>query len=191
MRTPKWRLRSRTEFVRTRASRCGVWPSLRSRSATQAEGKRARATKSLLSRAITLLARRDHSRAELSRKLARYLGDDGAAELEHVLGELSRNGLLSDERFAAAVARSRSQRFGDARIRYDLRRFGVADDLSAAALANLVGSETARAREVRSKRFSARPTSAAERARQARFLQSRGFSLDAIYQVLRNGTDPE
>lgn len=138
-----------------------------------------------------MLARRDHSRAELSRKLARYLGDGDSAELERVLGELGRNGLLSDERFAAAVARSRSQRFGDARIRYDLRRFGVSDDLSAAALANLAISETARAQEVRSKRFSEPPTSAAERAKQGRFLQSRGFSLDSIYEVLRNRTDAD
>ena len=139
-----------------------------------------------------MLARRDHSRAELSRKLARYIGeDDGPAELERVLSELGRNGLLSDERFASAVARSRSQRFGDARIRYDLRRFGVADDLTSAALAKLAGSEAMRAREVQLKRFAALPASAAERAKQARFLQSRGFSLDSIYQVLRGRTAAE
>ena len=150
------------------------------------------ASKSLLSRAIALLARRDHSRAELCRKLAPYVGDDAAgAELERVLDELGRNGLLSDERFAGAIARSRAHRFGDARIRYDLRRFGIADDLSAAALSNLAGSEAVRAREVRSKRFPGLPTSAAERAKQARFLQSRGFSLDSIYQVLRGRIDIE
>jgi regulatory protein len=137
-----------------------------------------------------LLARRDHSRAELSRKLARYVGDDDdPAELDRVLDDLGRNGLLSDERFAGAVARIRAQRFGDARIRYDLRRFGIADDLSAAALARLAGSEAARAQQVRSKRFADLPTTAAERAKQARFLQSRGFSLDSIYQVLRGRTD--
>jgi regulatory protein len=136
-----------------------------------------------------LLARRDHSRAELSRKLVRHIReDDDPAEISRVLDELGRNGLLSDERFAGAVARSRSQRFGDARIRYDLRRFGIADDLSAAALARLAGSEVARAGAVRSKRFSALPASAAERAKQARFLQSRGFSLDSIYQVLQGRT---
>jgi regulatory protein len=149
-------------------------------------------SRSLQSRAITLLARRDHSRAELSRKLSHYIGvDNDPAELGRVLDELDRTGLLSDERFAGAVARTRSQRFGDARIRYDLRRFGVADDLSAAALAKLAGSEVGRAREVRSKRFAGLPTSAAERAKQARFLQSRGFSLDSIYQVLRDRTDAE
>lgn len=137
-----------------------------------------------------MLARRDHSRAELSRKLSRYVGDhDDSAQLDRVLDDLQRNGLLSDERFAGALARSRSQRFGDARIRHDLRRFGIADDLSAAALATLAGSEVARAQEVRSKRFAGLPTSAAERAKQARFLQGRGFSLDSIYQVLRGRTD--
>ena len=108
-----------------------------------------------------------------------------------MLDELGRSGLLSDERFAGAVARSRSQRFGDARIRYDLRRFGIADDLSAAALAKLAGSEAARAREVSSKRFPGLPKTAAERAKRARFLQSRGFSLDSIYQVLRGRIDVE
>lgn len=113
------------------------------------------------------------------------------AELECVLDELDRNQLLSDERFAAAVTRSRSKRFGDARIRHDLRRFGVADDLSATALSKLAGSEPARAREVWAKRFTELPTSAAERAKQARFLQSRGFSFDSIIKVLRGRSDGE
>jgi len=151
-----------------------------------ARGKPAR---SLLSRAIALLARRDHSRAELSRKLARYLDEpDDADQLASVLDELDRNGLLSDQRFATAVTRSRSNRFGDARIRHDLRRFGVANDVSVAALATLAGSEVARASEVWSRRFKALPASAAEHAKQARFLQSRGFSFDSILQVLRGRT---
>lgn len=160
--------------------------SRRSEAETNAESRRNKPQRSLTSRAIALLARRDHSRAELARKLARPVGDEaGPAELERVLDELSRNGLLSDERFAAAVLRTRVQRFGDARIRHDLRRFGVADETSAAALATLAGSEVARAQQVWSKRFTTLPTSAAARAKQARFLQSRGFSLDSIFRVLR------
>ena len=154
--------------------------------------QRKNASKNLLTRAIALLARRDHSRAELARKLARYVADgDDPAELAGVLDELARTGLLSDVRFAGAVSRSRAQRFGDARIRYDLRRFGVADEVTTAALFELAGSEAQRARAVRSKRFTGLPTSAAERAKQARFLQSRGFSLETIYQVLRVPTDIE
>ena len=137
-----------------------------------------------------MLARRDHSRAELSRKLTRHVRDDAQLEEVHrVLAELDRNGLLSDERFAGVLARTRAQRFGDARIRYDLRRFGIADDLAAATLAGLSGTEVLRAELVRSKRFAELPSSAAERAKQSRFLQSRGFSLDAIGQVLRGRID--
>ena len=173
-------------------SPCEVLPLRRSDPDTRTERQRTPATKSLLSRAIALLARRDHSRAELSRKLARHIrDDDDPGEIARVLDELDRNGLLSDERFAGAVARSRSQRFGDARIRYDLRRFGIADDLSVAALASLAGSEVERAGAVRSKRFAELPETAAERAKQARFLQSRGFSLDSIYQVLRGRINAE
>ena len=158
----------------------------RERGARSPQRQRAKPSRSLLSRAIALLARRDHSRAELSRKLSRYVAEgDDPAELVRVLGELERNQLVSDERFAAGVARRRSQRFGDARIRHDLRRFGVADETSAAAVASLAGTEVARAHQVWSKRFAAAPASAAERGKQARFLQSRGFSLDAILQVLR------
>ena len=148
--------------------------------------------KSLLSRAVALLARRDHSRAELYRKLSRHVRDDDElGEIDRVLDELDRNGLLSDERFASAIVRSRSQRFGDARIRYDLRKFGVADDVSAATLSALSVTEVSRADAVRSKRFAALPASAAERAKQARFLQARGFSLDSIYRVLRGRPDTE
>ena len=159
--------------------------------ARSASGQRKKPSRSLLSRAIALLARRDHSRAELARKLAPYVVDGDPSQLERALDELARTGLISDARFASAVSRSRSQRFGDARIRYDLRRFGVADDLSAAALAQLGGTEAERASAVRSKRFARFPVSPAERGRQARFLQSRGFSLDTIYQVLRAPPDVE
>jgi regulatory protein len=117
--------------------------------------------------------------------------EDEPEEIDRVLDELDRNGLLSDERFATALVRSRSQRFGDARIRYDLRKFGVADDASAAALSKLSQTEVSRADAVRSKRFAALPVSAAERARQARFLQARGFSLDSIYRVLRGRAEGE
>lgn len=133
-----------------------------------------------------MLARRDHSRAELARKLVRYVEEDGdATEVDRVLDQLERDGLMSDERFARGVANNRARRFGDARIRHDLRRFGVSNDVSGSALQTLNGSELARARGVWSRRFGALPLNAAERAKQARFLQQRGFSLDTVFKVLR------
>ena len=168
----------------------GARPLPRSRPSDQS--KRAAPPRSLLSRAVALLARRDHSRSELARKLARYIGsEDDAREIERVLDELQRSGLLSDQRFANAVTRTRSPRFGDARIRHDLRRLGVADEASAAALQSLAGSELRRAREVWARRFAVPPASRAERGRQARFLQSRGFSIETILAVLRGKADTE
>ncbi len=138
-----------------------------------------------------MLARRDHSRAEVARKLVRYVDDGDFAEIERVLDELEHNGLLSDERFAGAVTRTRAQRFGDARIRHDLRRFGVADETSVAALQALSGSEVSRGLEVWSRRFSALPASKEERAKQARFLQSRGFSIETVLAVLNGKAQRE
>ena len=76
----------------------------------------------LLQRAVALLARREHSRVELARKLMRRL-DEGQdrADVDAVLDELQRRDLLSEERFAAAVVRARASRYGDARLRQDLQ----------------------------------------------------------------------
>jgi len=142
----------------------------------------------LLARAVALLARRDHSRAELKRKLKRYLGDEDPTSIEGVLEELECRKLLSDARFAAAVARTKARKFGDARIRHDLRTAGIDDDAAAAALTS-VGAELERARAVWRKRFGAVPTSATERGKQARFLQSRGFGPETIHRVLRGSDD--
>src|SRR5512134_1483310 len=79
----------------------------------------------LLARAVALLARREHSRAELARKLKSYLGDEEPASIDRVLDDLERRKLLSDIRFASAVARTKAGKFGDARIRHDLKMAGV------------------------------------------------------------------
>jgi regulatory protein len=143
----------------------------------------------LLNQATAMLARREHSRAEMARKLLRRL-DDGQtpADVEAVLDELQRRGLLSEERFAASLVRTRSPRLGDARLKYELRTRGVPAAVAAAALAGLrgeAGSELARARAVWSRRFGVAPRSTQERARQARFLQARGFGAEVIRMVLR------
>jgi len=145
---------------------------------------------SLLARAIALLARREHSRAELARKLTRRL-DEGQdrADVDAVLDELQRRRLLSDERFAESLVRTRAPRYGEARLKLDLKSRGVPDPIAAESLRSLRagggGSELERARAVWSRRFGSAPQSLPERARQARFLQSRGFSAEVIRKVLR------
>jgi regulatory protein len=145
-----------------------------------------REPRSLLARAVALLSRREHSRAELATKLRRSLTDaDDPDEVDRVLDDLQRNKLLSDERYAGALTRTRSARFGDARVRFDLRSAGVAAETVDRAVASLKGTEFERARAVWLRRFGALPSTQQERGRQARFLQARGFSTETIRQVLR------
>jgi regulatory protein len=147
--------------------------------------RRERPAGSLLQRAVALLARREHSRDELARKLLRRLeaGQD-PAEVEAVLDELQRRDLLSERRYADAVVRTRAARYGDARLAQDLKARGVPADTTKSALASLGDSELQRARAVWARRFGAVPTDLQERARQARFLERRGFSAAVIRRVL-------
>lgn len=146
---------------------------------------RDRPAASLLKRAVALLARREHSRVEMARKLMRRL-DEGQdrADVDAVLDELQRRDLLSEERFAAAVVRARASRYGDARLKQDLKSRGATPDAAAAALDAVRGSELERARAVWTRRFGRPPASLQERARQVRFLEARGFSAAVIRRVL-------
>jgi regulatory protein len=132
-------------------------------------------------RAIGLLARREHSRAELARKLA---ANGTQEEIDTVLAQLEIEGLLSDARYAEAYVRSHCERFGAARLRQTLRTKGISSELSDAQVATLP-DELERARAVWARKFAAAPGSTGEWARQARFLQGRGFAVDVIRRLLK------
>ena len=145
-----------------------------------------REVRSLFARAVAILARREHSRAELAAKLRRGLSEeDDPAEVDAVLDRLEADKLLSDERYAGVLARTRGARFGDARIRFDLKSSGVKAETAERALDALKGTELERARSVWSRRFGSLPQSAEERGKQGRFLQARGFSSETIRKVLQ------
>ena len=132
--------------------------------------------------AVELLARREHSRLELTRKLgARGFPDDVIAA---VLDELERSGSLADARFTDSFVRSRVARGqGPQRIRAELAQRGIADADAALRGAEVDWLETIRA--VRRKRFGPDlPRDYPDRARQARFLQYRGFSSEQIRAAL-------
>jgi len=131
-----------------------------------------------------MLARREHSRLELARKLARYTEDP--AEIEQVLGDLERRGWLSERRVVEQVAASRRRRFGARRIVHELREKGISEDAIGAALPQLKDSELAAARAVWRRKFGALPANARDKARQIRFLQGRGFDPDVIRQLLKS-----
>ncbi len=142
---------------------------------------------SLRERALRLLARREHSRAELAKKLQVHSrpGDD----LEALLDDLSRRKLLSDERYAESRAHALSRKFGAARIAHELRARGLDKDLADKASKTARATELERAREVWRRKFRSAPKTREERARQMRFLQSRGFSFDAIRVVVKGADE--
>jgi regulatory protein len=138
----------------------------------------------LRERALRLLARREHARVELARKLAPHA--ESAEQLEALLDDLTTRRLLSDERYTEMRMNARRARFGNARLAHELRTQGVAEDLVSAALAS-GEDELSRARQVWQRKFGGQPAAATatERARQMRFLMSRGFSGETIRRVLR------
>jgi regulatory protein len=143
----------------------------------------------LRERALRLLARREHTRAELMRKLKPHA--ESAEALDALLDDLEARRLLSDERYVEMRLGARAARFGNARLAHELRTQGVADDLVSAALA-ATEDELDRAREVWRRKFAGKaPEDAAERARQARFLAGRGFSGETVRRVLRGAFEDD
>jgi len=137
---------------------------------------------SLKARALRLLARREHSRAELAAKLAVHAT---TGEVAALLDELADAGLLSDARFAASWLHRHGARFGCARLRQELRQKGVDEALIGDGLATLP-NELERARAVWARKFGQAPADARDWARQARFLAQRGFSTETIRRVLHD-----
>ena len=134
--------------------------------------------------ALDLLARREHSAAELRRKLIRR--GVVAERAEELVAGLAGERLQSDVRFAEQYVASRCERgYGPLRIVAELRQRGVLDELIARFLQANDPDWAERARAARRKRFGAEiPTGPGERARQARFLHYRGFTSEQIHGAL-------
>ncbi len=152
---------------------------------------------SLRARALQYLARREYRRAELRGKVLPHAtaSEDGEllppGDLEALLDDLIARGWLSDARAAAQLLHARRGRLGSQRITHELRQKGIAEELIDAALPALKESELDAARGVWQRKFGALPQDGREKARQMRFLQSRGFGFDVIFQVLRSERDVE
>ena len=138
---------------------------------------------SLRVRAMRYLARREHSRAELHAKLQPYVQE--GEDLEAVLDELEKRNWLSDARAATLFVDTKRGRFGTQRIAHELRQKGIPENLIADAVPQLKETELESARDVWQRKFGIEPQDAKEKAKQIRFLQSRGFSMDVIFKVLK------
>ena len=137
---------------------------------------------SLKARAISLLSRREHSRAELRRKLAAH--SENPSELETLLDELERGNFLSQERFAESLVYRRAPRHGWRRILQELRQHDLPDEALAEAAEKLQATEFERAKAVWQKRFGTAPADAKDYARQLRYMGARGFTADSVRKVL-------
>jgi regulatory protein len=139
---------------------------------------------SLRVQALRLLARREHTRLELQRKLAGQAED--ARELDNLLDEFTARGWLAEARVAEQVIHARRGRFGSRRIRQELLAKGVAEEIVASVLPQLKDSELKAARTVWRRKFKAPPSNSTERARQVRFMLGRGFAMETILKVIRS-----
>ena len=147
-------------------------------------GVRSKAPASVRSTAIRLLARREYARAELARRL-RERGAN-ADDIARTLEELERLGYLSDERYARMLVTQRAGRYGKRAIAHTLAQRGVAADAAREALDELpAGDELAQATALWERRFAQAPADDRERAKQVRFLTSRGYDLSIALKVVR------
>jgi regulatory protein len=133
----------------------------------------------LKARALRHLVRREHSRAELARKLAPHA--ESPAALDEVLDLLLSKNHQSDRRYAEERVRVLSRKYGAARIRGDLRAKGIAEDIVASVRAQ---GELERAQAILERKYRGPASTPEERARRARFLHGRGFALEVIRRLL-------
>jgi len=151
---------------------------------------------SLRARALQCLACREYSRAELHAKLLPHahagkgfdqvVESSGMVNLDVLLDDLVSRGWLSDERAVNQLVHAKRSRFGSLRIMRELRLRGIDESLLGDVLPELKESDLEAAQAVWQRKFGKYPQDAKEKARQMRFLQSRGFSTDTIFKIMAN-----
>lgn len=139
--------------------------------------------RSLNARAFDALSRREYSRQELMRKLEPWAENETV--LRQLLDKLQVEGYLSDQRYVDARLHAKQTRYGSQKILYELRTQGIDEPLLVEAAATLQVTEMERARAVWEKKFTELPHTQADRAKQWRYLQTRGFATDIIRRVIR------
>jgi len=140
---------------------------------------------SLRGRALALLARREHTRTELRRKLGLYAESED--EINRLLDELEQRGWLSEARYAESRVNMLGRKFGSRKIAYDLKSRGLSADLIERALQQARSEELENCRAAWLKKFGVLPANVTERNRQQRFLAGRGFSGEVVRAVLKSG----
>jgi regulatory protein len=141
---------------------------------------------SLKGRALRLLSQREHSRAELERKLAPH--EEVPGELAKALDELQARDFINDDRAVDSLVNRRSGKLGNTRIRQELAAKGLSGDAVSEAMAGLKETEQSRALEVWRKKFGQAAQTPQDRVKQMRFLLIRGFNAEVVRRVVQ-GSD--
>ena len=144
---------------------------------------------SLKGRALRLLSAREHSRAELERKLIRF--EEVPGTLAQALDELQAKHFIDEQRVLDSVVHRRAAKLGAARIQQEVQAKGLEPQAVADAVSHLRATELMRAREVWRKRFGEPAIDLQTRARQMRFLASRGFGGEVIRRVVAGADEEE
>lgn len=142
---------------------------------------------SLKGRALRLLSQREHSRTELERKLAQH--EEVPGELAKALDELQARDFINDARAVESVVHRRAAKLGAARVKQELAAKGLSGETVAAALEGLRETELSRAREVWRKKFDQPAADAQERAKQVRFLLTRGFNAEVVRKIVQGADE--
>jgi len=142
---------------------------------------------SLKGRALRLLSQREHSRAELERKLAAH--EEVPGELAKALDELQARDFINEDRVIESVVHRRAGKLGAARVRQELSAKGLSGEAVAAAMEGLRESEFSRALAVWRKKFDRPAADPSERAKQIRFLMTRGFNAEVVRKIVQGADD--
>lgn len=135
---------------------------------------------------MQLLSLREHSRKELERKLAAY--EETPGELAQALDFLQAKGFIDEQRVVESVVNRRAAKLGASRVRQELLAKGLPTEAVTLAVDQLRSTELERGREVWRKKFGAPPADASERAKQVRFLLTRGFGAEVVRRLV-SGAD--
>ena len=125
----------------------------------------------------------------MTRKLSPHA--ESPEQIEQLLDALAARGWLSEARFAESRANTLARKFGSRKIEHDLRSRGVSAEVVEQTVEMALTRELENCRAAWQRKFGVLPASAAERGRQMRFLAGRGFSAEAVRQVLKAGVADE
>ena len=137
---------------------------------------------SLKAKALAYLSRREYTFLELFNKLKRY--SDSDSEIKDVLTELVKHGYLSEERYIKSYLHSKSHKNGLLKIKYNLIQKTANPQLVEQIISEVAIDEEQVAKELLAKKFAKVATTTEEKAKQSRFLQSKGFSFSVIRRVI-------